>query len=164
MNDALDPQLARIALKKIANHKSTALEPQLLFAQLVEKIHQEFITRTHIDRHKLSTNSTFSSSINNLSIDIDHLTIDDIHMMEQDIAKGINVIYHNYSSDLNYKGKSLFLKFSKKNAHKRDTAFPPVLTKDTQNHLKNLNFKNKHLIKRWKVIKTFQTNKSHQTI
>ena len=43
MNDALvkalDPQLARIAIKKIENHKSTALEPQLLFAQLVEKIH-----------------------------------------------------------------------------------------------------------------------------
>ena len=41
MNDALvkilDPQLARIALKKIANHKSTALEPQLLFAQLIKK-------------------------------------------------------------------------------------------------------------------------------
>ena len=41
MNDtlikALDPQLARIALKKNANHKSTPLEPQLPFAQLVEK-------------------------------------------------------------------------------------------------------------------------------
>ena len=49
---ALGPQLARITLKKILNHKSTALEPQLPFAQLVEKIHQEVITRTHIDRHK----------------------------------------------------------------------------------------------------------------
>ena len=43
MNDALvnalDPQLARIALKKIANHKITALEPRLPFAQFVEKIH-----------------------------------------------------------------------------------------------------------------------------
>ena len=57
---ALDPQLARIALKKIANHKSTALEPQLPFAQLVEKIHQEEITRTHTDKHKLNTNSTLS--------------------------------------------------------------------------------------------------------
>ena len=61
MNDALlkalDPQLARIALKKTANNKSTALEPQLPFAQLVEKIHQEDITRTNIDRHKLNTNS-----------------------------------------------------------------------------------------------------------
>ena len=41
MNDflvkALDPQLAIIALKKVANHKSTALEPQFPFAQLVEK-------------------------------------------------------------------------------------------------------------------------------
>ena len=49
---ALDPQLARKALKKIANHKSTAMEPQLLFAELVEEIHQEDIMRTHIDRHK----------------------------------------------------------------------------------------------------------------
>ena len=45
MNDAIvkaiDPQLPRIALKKIANHKSTALEPQLPFAHLLEKLHQE---------------------------------------------------------------------------------------------------------------------------
>ena len=38
MNDALvkavGSQLARIALKKIAIHKSTALEPKLPFAQL----------------------------------------------------------------------------------------------------------------------------------
>ena len=62
MNDALVkalvPQLARIALKKIAKEKSTALEPQLPFAKLVEKIHQEDITRTHIYRHKLNTNSS----------------------------------------------------------------------------------------------------------
>ena len=49
---ALGPQLARIALKNVANHKSTALEPQLPFAQLVEKIHQEDITRTNLDRHE----------------------------------------------------------------------------------------------------------------
>ena len=54
MNDALvkalDPQkLARIALKKTANQKFTALESRLLFARLVETIHQENITRTHID-------------------------------------------------------------------------------------------------------------------
>ena len=51
MNDALvralDPQLARIALKKIANHKSTALEPELPFAQLDEKIHNN-ILQEHI--------------------------------------------------------------------------------------------------------------------
>ena len=41
---ALDPQLARIARKKVANLKLTALEPQLSFAQLVEKINQEDIT------------------------------------------------------------------------------------------------------------------------
>ena len=55
MNDALfnalDPQLAGLTLKKIANHKSIALEPQFTIAQLVEKIHQEDITRTNIDRH-----------------------------------------------------------------------------------------------------------------
>ena len=66
---ALDPQLARIALKKIANHKSTALEPQLPIAQLVEKIHQEDITRTYIGRHKLTTNSTLSNPINSLSLE-----------------------------------------------------------------------------------------------
>ena len=77
MNDALvealDPHLDRIALKKIANHKSTALEPQITLAQLVEKVHQEDITRTHIDWHKIKTNCTLSSSIKNLSFDIDHL-------------------------------------------------------------------------------------------
>ena len=56
MNDAfdkeLDQQLASIALKKIANHKSKTLQLQLLFAHLVEKIHKEDTTRTHIDRRK----------------------------------------------------------------------------------------------------------------
>ena len=83
MNDALvkaiNPQLAKKALKKIANHKSSALEPQLPFQQLVQKIHEEDITRTHIDRHKLSTNSTLSPSIKNLSFAIDDLTLDDTH-------------------------------------------------------------------------------------
>ena len=101
LNDALvkelDPQIARIAQKKTASHKSTALKPQLPFAQLVEKRHQEDITRTYIDRHKPGTNSTFSSLINNISLDIDHLTADDIHMTEQDIAQGINVVRHKYS-------------------------------------------------------------------
>ena len=116
MNDALvkalDPQLARIALKKIANHKSTALEPQLPFAQLVEKIHQEDITRTHIDRHKLTTNPTLSTSINNLSLEIDNLTVDDIHAMEQILLN--NVVRHKYSNDPSFKGKPLYLKFFKK--------------------------------------------------
>ena len=71
MNDALvkelDPQLDRIAHKHVANHKPTALEPQLPFAHLVEKIHQEDITRTQTDRHKRNTNSTLSSSINNIN-------------------------------------------------------------------------------------------------
>ena len=91
---ALDPQLARIALKNIANYKSTALEPQLPIAQLVEKIHQEDITRTHIDRHKLNRNTTITPTINNLSCDIDNLTVEDIQIMEQDIAHGINVVRH----------------------------------------------------------------------
>ena len=71
-NDALvkglDPQIARIALKKIASHKSTALEPQLPFAPLVKKIHQEDITRAHYERHKINTNSTLAPSINILLI------------------------------------------------------------------------------------------------
>ena len=95
MNDAfvkaLDPQLARTALKKFANHKSTALEPQLPLAQLVLKIHKENITGTHIDRHKISTNYTLSSSINNISLDINNLTLD-IHRMEQEIAHGMKVV------------------------------------------------------------------------
>ena len=49
---ALDPQLARIALRNIANHKSNALEPQLPFAQLVEKytkkiLHEHILTDTN---------------------------------------------------------------------------------------------------------------------
>ena len=108
MNDALvkalDPQLVRKALKKIANHKSTALEPLFPFAQLVEKLHQEGITRTHIDRHKLSTSPTLTPTINNLSLDIDNLTVKDIQTMEQDIAYGINVVRHKYSNDPRFKG------------------------------------------------------------
>ena len=110
----LDPQLARIALKKIANHKSTALEPQLSFAQLVKKIHQADVTRTHIDRHKLKTKSTLSPSIDNFSLEIDNLTVDEIHTMEQHIAHGVNVVRQKYSNDPNFKGKQLFLKFCKK--------------------------------------------------
>ena len=119
MNDALvkklEQQLACINLRKIANHKSTALEPQLPFAQLVEKILQEDITRIHIDSYKLNTKSTLSTSINNLSLDIDHQTVDVIHMMEQDIAHGINVVCQKYSHDPNFKRKPVFLKFCKKN-------------------------------------------------
>ena len=96
---ALDQQLARIPLKKIAEHKLIALEPQHSYAQLEEKLQQEDITRTHIDRHKVNKNSTLSSSINNLSREIDHLTVDYIHTMEQDIAHGINVVRHRYSND-----------------------------------------------------------------
>ena len=50
---ALDPLLARIVLKKIANIRSTALEQQttaFICAASLE-IHQEDNTRTHIDRH-----------------------------------------------------------------------------------------------------------------
>ena len=80
MNDALvkaiDPKLTRIALKKIVNHKSAVLEPQLPFAQLIEKIHREDITRAHIDRNKTNKNSTISSTIKNISMEVDNLTID----------------------------------------------------------------------------------------
>ena len=148
MNDALVmhliPNLARIALKKIAIHKSTALEPQLHYAQLVEKIHQEDITKTHIDRHKINTYPTLSSSINKISLDIDNLTVADIRTREQDIAHGINVVRYKNSIDQNLKGKPLFLKFcKKKNVHNQDTVFPLALTNDTQNHLINLTSKNK---------------------
>ena len=119
MNDALvkalDPQLAQIALKEISNRKSTASEPQLTFAQLVEKIHQDDITRTHIDRHKINTYSTLSSFINNLSLDIDNLTVDDIHTKRNHAA-------------------SNFVK----NTHDQNTVFPLALKKLSQNHLKSL--------------------------
>ena len=74
-------------------------------------LHQEDITRTHIDRHKLNANPTSSYSINNLSLEIDSLKVDDIHAMEQDIADGINVVQYKYSNDPNFKGNPLFLKF-----------------------------------------------------
>ena len=112
MNDALveavDPKLARIVLKKVANHKSKALEPQLPFGHLVEKIHQEHITRTHIDSQK---NSTLSLFINSISMDINNLTVDDLHTMEQKIAYGINVVKHNYSKDPNFKRKATIPQF-----------------------------------------------------
>ena len=56
--------------------------------------------------------------------------------MEKNIAQGINVVRHKYSNDPNFIGKSLFLKFCKKNYHDRDKAFPLVLIGDIQNHLK----------------------------
>ena len=167
MNDALvkalDPQLARIALKKIANQKSTTLEPQLPFAQLVEKIHQEDITRRHIDRHKLKTNSTSSHSIINLSLEIDNLTVDDIHAMEQDIAQGINLVLHKYSNDPNFKGKLLFLNFCRKCSRSGHN----ISTCPEKRHTKPLdkpNFKNKLLTKQGEVIKTSLIDKLHRII
>ena len=79
------------------------MEPQLPFAQHVEKIHQEDIIRTHIDRHKLNANSSLSHSNNNLSLERDNLTVDDIHAMEQGIAHGMNVVRHKYYSEPNFK-------------------------------------------------------------
>ena len=117
--------------------KSTALDPKLPFAQLVEKIHHEDIIRTHLDRHKLNTNSTLSSSINNFSLDIDRLTVNDIHMMEEDIALGTNVVRHKYSNDTNFKSKPLFLKFCRK-CSRSGHSISLVLTKHKQNHLKNV--------------------------
>ena len=147
MNDAfvksLDPQLVRISQQKFAGHKSIALEPQLPFAQLVEKITQEDITRTHIDGHNLNTNSTLSSSNNNLSYDIDHLTVNDIYAMEHDIADGINVVPHKYSNDPNFKGKPISLTFIKKKVYAQDIAFLHLLKKDTQNHKTQRIFKDR---------------------
>ena len=87
-----------------------AFEAQLPFAHLVEKIHQEDITRTLIDRHNIITNSTLSSPIKNFSMDIDNLTVDDVGTTEQEIAYGINVVQHKYSNDPYFKEKPLFLK------------------------------------------------------
>ena len=100
--NATNTQLARIALKKIANYKSTALEFPL--AHFLGKIHQEDITRTDIDRYKVSTHSTLSLSIINISTKIDNVTIVDIGTMEQDMAYGINVVQHKYSNEQNFKG------------------------------------------------------------
>ena len=160
---ALDPQLDRIAPKKIANHKSTALEPELPFAQLVQKINQEDITKTHIDRKEINTNSTFSSSITNLSLDIDHLTVDEIHMTEQDFAQGIKAVRHKYSNDPNFKGQPLFLKFYKRRS-RSENSFSTCPDRRYTTSLEKPNYQNKLLVKQWKVTKTFQTNKSHQTI
>ena len=116
------------------------MEPQLRFAQLVEKytkkiLHEHISTDTN-----LNTNSTSSHPINNLSLEIDNLIIDDIHAMEQDIAHGINVVRHKYSNDPNFKGKPLFLNFVK-NAHAPDMVFLRGLRKSTQNHLIHKIFK-----------------------
>ena len=77
MNDelvkTLNPQLAKLVLKKIANLKQTAMEPQLPFAQIMEKIHQKDVTKTHNDSRKIKTNSTLSPSLNNISIEKDGL-------------------------------------------------------------------------------------------
>ena len=68
-------------------------------------------------------------------------------MMELDIAHESNVVQNKYSNDPNFKGKPLSLKFCKKNVHAQDIAFLHALIKDTRNHLTNLFFKNKVLIK-----------------
>ena len=51
MNDALvkalDPQLARIALKKIANRKSTVAEPQLRLHNLSKKAPRRYYKNTN---------------------------------------------------------------------------------------------------------------------
>ena len=72
------------------------------------------ITRTHIDRHKLSTNYPLTSSINNISLDIDDLTVKDVRGMAPKILYGINAVRQKYSNDPYSKGKPLCLTFSKK--------------------------------------------------
>ena len=59
------------------------LEPHRAFAHLLEKIHQEDITRTQIDTHKIYASSTLSSPMNSISKDIDILTVHDVRTMEQ---------------------------------------------------------------------------------
>ena len=41
--------------------------------------------------------------MNNVSIDIDKITVDDVRTIEQDIAYGINVVRSNYSDYPNFK-------------------------------------------------------------
>ena len=89
--------MSEIVLKKKANIKSTTLELQLSFAHLLEKIHQEDSTRRHIERHKMNTNSTFSLSINILSVHIDNkekVTVVDLSTKKQHIAYGCSVLRH----------------------------------------------------------------------
>ena len=107
---ALDPQLDRIAPKK-CQKQINCIWTRASICTISTKIYQEDITKTHIDRNEINTNSTFSSSILNLSLDTDHLTVDDIHMTEQDFAQGIKAVRHKYSNDPNFKGQPLFLKF-----------------------------------------------------
>ena len=39
---------------------------------------------------------------------VDKLTVDNIHAMEQNIARRTNVVRHKNSNDPNFKGKPLF--------------------------------------------------------
>ena len=83
--EALASQLARGTLKTllIANqqHWNHHFHLHIWLRKLIKKISLE-----HIDRHKISTNSTLPSSINNLSMDIENRT------MEQYVAYMISVI------------------------------------------------------------------------
>ena len=55
-NDALGKAIeAKLARKTIANHKHTAKQTQLPFAQLLENMHQGDIFRTLIAGHKTIT-------------------------------------------------------------------------------------------------------------
>ena len=118
LNDALvigvASQLARIALKKMANHKSTEMKPQTPSAELVEKMHEEGNIRTHFDVHEIKTNSNFSHSIGNLSTEIDNLTGDGFKSTERDIAYEINLVQHKNSNDRVFKGEQLILNFYKR--------------------------------------------------
>ena len=111
----------------------------------MEKIHQEDITRTQTDRHKLNKNSTQSSSINNISLDMYNFTVDDVRIMEHDIAYEINVVRHRYSNDQSFKGKPIFPKFCKncsRSGHSVSTCPDKRYTK----HLENANFQKKTII------------------
>ena len=103
----------RNSFKKIANHKLTALELQLSFTHLVEKIHQDNITR-HISSTR--NQKIFYPFIINKkkSTEIDNLTVDDIQTLEQTMAYGINVVRHKHSNKTNFRELPLFIKFCKK--------------------------------------------------
>ena len=105
-------QLSRIAISKIANHKSTPLDPKFPFVPLVGK----YIKKTSPERilidtdQNIETKPTFSSTMNNITTKIDNQTLDDVRAMEQDIAYCINVARQNYSKGPNFKSKPFLLK------------------------------------------------------
>ena len=98
-------QLARMASKKDASHKLTALEPQISMAQLVEKLTRKTLTE-HTSISSRSKQFLFSQPQKNMDIDV--LTTDDVRVIKQDNAYGINVKEYKYSNAQKFKRILLF--------------------------------------------------------